>query len=154
MFKPTTCKARQKVAVIIPYRDRWRNLMDFLSNVPPMLIRQQIEFTIYVIEQDSPAIFNRGLLMNIGYLEALKIDNYTCFIFHDVDLFKLLQNAVKRMPYDGLNSIVYTVNKMQKLKIYTHIHISVDRQKIEQVGTYLLIVLELYICGRVDVAYV
>ncbi|XP_069127249.1 beta-1,4-N-acetylgalactosaminyltransferase bre-4-like isoform X1 [Argopecten irradians] len=31
-------------------------------------------------------MFNRGLLMNIGYKEAIEIYNYTCIVFHDVDL--------------------------------------------------------------------
>ena len=30
--------------------------------------------------------FNRALLMNIGFLEAMKRDKYTCLVFHDVDL--------------------------------------------------------------------
>lgn len=31
-------------------------------------------------------IFNKGRIMNIAVKEALKIDDFTCFIFHDVDL--------------------------------------------------------------------
>lgn len=30
--------------------------------------------------------FNRALLMNIGYSESIKDYDWSCFIFHDVDL--------------------------------------------------------------------
>ena len=32
-------------------------------------------------------LFNRGTLMNIGFVEALKVsEDFDCFVFHDVDL--------------------------------------------------------------------
>ncbi|ESO99416.1 hypothetical protein LOTGIDRAFT_113306, partial [Lottia gigantea] len=88
-FKPNTCKADQKVAIVIAYRDRRKHLLDFLYNILPMLKRQQLDFTIFVVEQAGTEMFNRGLLMNVGVLESLKIDNYTCFIFHDVDMYPI-----------------------------------------------------------------
>ena len=30
--------------------------------------------------------FNRGKLMNVGYLEALKLEQFDCFVFQDADL--------------------------------------------------------------------
>lgn len=30
--------------------------------------------------------FNRGKLMNVGYLEALRLEDFDCMVFQDVDL--------------------------------------------------------------------
>ena len=43
-------------------------------------------YRVYVIEQDDEYPFNRGKLMNVGFAEALKDKNFTCHVFHDVDL--------------------------------------------------------------------
>lgn len=75
-----------KIAIIIPYRDRLVNLELFLRNIHPFLTRQQIHYGIYVIEPIGNLTFNKGISMNVGFVESLKEDNYNCFIFHDVDL--------------------------------------------------------------------
>lgn len=85
-FKPNECLPRYKVAIIIPYRDREEHLRIFLHNIHPMLMRQHIDYGVYVVEQAGSGRFNRAMLMNIGYVEALKQYSYDCFIFHDVDL--------------------------------------------------------------------
>ncbi|XP_076456355.1 uncharacterized protein LOC143290725 [Babylonia areolata] len=88
-YSPPDCRPQQRVAVIIPYRNRWTHLHVLLNNLVPFLARQQASFTIFVIEQEPPSTFNRALLLNVGVLEASLIDLYTCFIFHDVDLIPL-----------------------------------------------------------------
>jgi hypothetical protein len=85
-YRPKECRARHKVAIIIPYRDREEHLRVFLHNIHPMLKRQQLDYGIYIVEEIAKSKFNRAKLMNIGYAEALKQYDYQCFIFHDVDL--------------------------------------------------------------------
>lgn len=86
-WKPRECKSRNKVALIIPYRDRLVNLQQFLNHMHPFLKKQQMEYGIYLVEPVANITFNRGLLMNIGFAEALSENkNWECFVFHDVDL--------------------------------------------------------------------
>ncbi|KAJ7353783.1 hypothetical protein OS493_032368 [Desmophyllum pertusum] len=85
-WKPTECKARVKMALIIPYRNRYEQLSIFVRHMHPMLKRQNVDYRILVIEQAGDTVFNRAMLFNIGFKEALKFDQYDCFIFHDVDL--------------------------------------------------------------------
>ncbi|CAH1789492.1 unnamed protein product [Owenia fusiformis] len=85
-WKPPNCQSWQKVAIVIPYRDRLGHLKILLRRLHPMLRKQQIAYRIFVVEQAGTDQFNRGRLMNIGYAEAMKEDNFDCFIFHDVDL--------------------------------------------------------------------
>ena len=89
---PRECKSRHKVALIVPYRKREENLKIFLNNIHPFLAKQQIDYGIYLVEPLPNVDFNRGLLMNIGFLESLKMskNKWDCFILHDVDLVKAL----------------------------------------------------------------
>ena len=51
------------------------------------LHKQNLNYTIIVVEQLSDSKFNRAKLLNVGYLHVRKqLPNCPCFIFHDVDL--------------------------------------------------------------------
>jgi beta-1,4-galactosyltransferase 1 len=82
--KPSNCKARHRVAIIIPYRDRYNNLTALLRHLHPILNKQQIDYGIYVVEPIRGITFNRALLMNIGFVFSLRVskNRWQCFIFH------------------------------------------------------------------------
>jgi hypothetical protein len=85
--QPIKCRARQRSAIIIPYRNREDQLNLLLAHLIPILKKQQIDFQIFVINQEGTDSFSRARLMNSGFLFVR--DNYKdvdCFIFHDVDL--------------------------------------------------------------------
>nr|XP_057920047.1 beta-1,4-galactosyltransferase 1 [Doryrhamphus excisus] len=88
-YKPKDCKALQKVAIIIPFRKRDEHLKYWLYYLHPILQRQQLDYGVYVINQDGDEIFNRAKLLNVGYAEALKDYDYECFVFSDVDLIPM-----------------------------------------------------------------
>ena len=48
---PKDCKSYQKVAIIVPYRDRMHHLKILLNRLHPMLYKQQIEYRIFLVEQ-------------------------------------------------------------------------------------------------------
>lgn len=134
--KPKSCKARYRVAIIIPYRDRLANLQLFVNHMHPFLNKQQLEYGIYIAEPTKNITFNRGILMNIGYNEAVK-DNkdWNCFIFHDVDLLpederniyscpevpRHMSSAVStlgyKIPYDAIFGGVTGFTKEHYIKI-------------------------------------
>lgn len=109
-YSPSDCRARHRVAIIVPYRDREEHLKAFLFNIHRFLQRQQSEYGIFVVEQSGKGPFNRAMLMNVGAAEALNQYTYQCFIFHDVDL----------MPEDDRN--LYTCPIQPR-----HMSVSIDK---------------------------
>ena len=51
-----------------------------------ILQRQQLEYQIFIVNQVGEDPFNRAKLLNVGFMEALKLYDWQCFVFHDVDL--------------------------------------------------------------------
>ncbi|XP_064617399.1 beta-1,4-galactosyltransferase 4-like [Liolophura sinensis] len=85
-WKPKRCTPAYNIAIVVPYRDRELHLLAFLRHMHPFLQKQHLSYTIFVVEQTHSMLFNRGFLLNVGFIEATAIDDYHCFFFHDVDL--------------------------------------------------------------------
>ena len=73
----------QKLAVIVPYRDRESHMNEFIPWMESVLSKDGITFKIFIIHQGDNKGFNRAKLLNIGYKEAQDFDYYA---FHDVDM--------------------------------------------------------------------
>lgn len=65
---------------------REKHLYIFINHIHAILQAQNIHYRIFVVEQLSPNIFTKGSLMNAGFLEAEKLFDFNCVIFHDVDM--------------------------------------------------------------------
>ena len=50
---PLTCRARHRVAIIVPYRDRSDHLKIFLQHMHPFLQSQQLDYGIFIVEEVS-----------------------------------------------------------------------------------------------------
>lgn len=99
-WSPTDCVPFQRVAIIVPYRDRWFHFRVLLNRLHPMLRLQKIDYRIFLVEQAAGTPFNRGMLMNVGVNEALKFGHFDCFIFHDVDLIPEHDRNIYLCDYD------------------------------------------------------
>jgi len=74
-----------KLGVIVPYRNRYEHLQKFKKSVVKYLESKNIDFKIIIVEQDNAKLFNRGMLCNIGFIEAQK-ENCDYIVIHDVDM--------------------------------------------------------------------
>ncbi|CAF0820781.1 unnamed protein product [Didymodactylos carnosus] len=83
---PKHCTSNHRVAIIVPYRNRFVQFRIFLYFMHSFLQKQLLDYQIFLVEPHKSITFNRALLFNIGFTEALKDYGWECFIFHDVDL--------------------------------------------------------------------
>jgi len=104
----------EKLAVIVPYRDREEHLKEFVPYMEKTLKKEKVPFEILIVEQYDNKPFNRAKLLNVGFTEASDCDY---FAFHDVDMLPVdsdysfpdgpthLSSEVEQfnwgLPYDG-----------------------------------------------------
>jgi hypothetical protein len=78
----------KKLGIIVPYRNRYEHLEVFKEKIPAYFKNLDIPYEIIIVHQDNAKLFNRGMLLNIGFklAEKLKCDYV---VFHDVDMIPL-----------------------------------------------------------------
>ena len=120
----------EKLAVIVPYRNREEHLKSFIPHMEKTLVDEKIPFGIFIVEQADDKPFNRAKLLNVGFKEC---EEYDYFAFHDVDMLPVdsdysfpdgpthLSSEVEQfnwgLPYDGYFGGVTLFDKESFLKI-------------------------------------
>ena len=82
-----------KINIIVPIREREKELGIFIQNIDKIFKERHITYIIYLVEQTHEnKLFNRGKLINIGFLEAEKNDFSNFYYMSDVDVFPKTKN--------------------------------------------------------------
>ncbi|XP_038219449.1 beta-1,4-galactosyltransferase 7 [Zerene cesonia] len=92
---------KKKLAIIVPFRDRFEELLEFVPHMYEFLGKQHIPFHIFVIQQKDVHRFNRASLINVGFLYTK--EKYDYIAMHDVDLLPL--NDKLRYDYPALGPL-------------------------------------------------
>ena len=90
---------KKRLALIIPFRDRFDELLEFVPHMSKFLNQQQVPHHIFVINQVDRFRFNRASLINVGFLFVK--DNFDYIAMHDVDLLPLNKNLKYEYPAEG-----------------------------------------------------
>ncbi|XP_077296932.1 beta-1,4-galactosyltransferase 7 [Arctopsyche grandis] len=88
-----------RLAVLVPFRDRFDELMIFAPYMNKYLRQQRINFDIYIVNQVDSFRFNRASLINVGFLQTRH--NHDYIAMHDVDLLPLNPNLHYGYPKHG-----------------------------------------------------
>jgi len=75
-----------RLKIVVPYRDREKQLRQFLPHIRDYFAGRGTPYHIVIAEQAEGLPFNRGAIKNAGFLLGAESD-YTCF--HDIDYLPL-----------------------------------------------------------------
>lgn len=89
----------KSLAIIVPFRDRFDELLQFAPHMTQFLAEQRIPHQIFVINQVDRYRFNRASLINAGYLYSKQ--HYDYIAMHDVDLLPINQQLRYAYPKNG-----------------------------------------------------
>ncbi|KAL6744143.1 hypothetical protein Aduo_017108 [Ancylostoma duodenale] len=117
-YIPNSCSSKYRVAIVVPYRDRESHLHVLLNNFHPFLTDQQLDYSIIVVEQAANQTFNRGKLLNVGFIESIKLYDWHCFIFHDVDLLPEDRRNLHTCPEANPRHMAVAIDKFNYRLFY------------------------------------
>ena len=89
---------KDKLAIIVPYRDREEHLNVFIPHMHEFLKNKEIDYDIFVAEQSDTRPFNYGKLCNAVVKEIG--EEYTYFSFHDIDMLPMNDDCEYEYPYE------------------------------------------------------
>jgi beta-1,4-galactosyltransferase 1 len=89
--------------ILIPYRNRKEHLDIFITNAIPLFDKYLKPFKVVIIEQEDGKLFNRGMLLNIGFKEYK--DKTQFFFTHDVDTIPT-ENCVRDLYTKTNNDVI------------------------------------------------
>ena len=112
-----------RLAIIVPFRNRFEELQEFVPYMKNFLRNQSIVNDIYIVNQveevNSTNLamktvhsslfcfqvddfrFNRASLINIGFLHVNKLSKYDYIVMHDVDLIPINPQLRYSFPEEG-----------------------------------------------------
>lgn len=93
-------KLNHKLAVLVPFRDRFNELLKFAPHITKFLKNQSINHQVYILNQVDNYRFNRASLINVGF--KFTKDECDYMAMHDVDLFPLNHQLKYDYPESGV----------------------------------------------------
>ncbi|BHF79080.1 hypothetical protein SprV_0602219700 [Sparganum proliferum] len=112
---------KEKVAIIVPYRNRSQQLLLFLTRMWPFLSRQRKQYVMLIVEQHGPESFNRAKLFNVAVKEIRqsgledRLHGIDCFLLHDVDKVPTSPTAVYECG-QNVKQLATTFRSPKKMK--------------------------------------
>ena len=88
-----------KLCIIVPFRDRFEELLEFAPYIKTFLDKQEVKHEIWVVNQADKLRFNRAYLINVGFHESSSKCDYIAM--HDVDLLPQNPALLYRYPDAG-----------------------------------------------------
>nr|CAG4641938.1 EOG090X0AZ6 [Eurycercus lamellatus] len=90
------------LAVIVPFRNRFDELIEFLPHMHQFLKNQSVSHEIFVVNQVDDYRFNRASLINVGFLHIVQnTKKFDYIVMHDVDLLPVNHQLKYDYPGDG-----------------------------------------------------